>query len=150
MTQPNDEVSLAKKKEIHKWNDFNVFIEVENCGEKKVTTIWVITKKETPTKALLVAKGFQEQYHCPIDPPTASKSTLQIMLPLSTMPNFSCKIITVKAAFLQSHFIDREIFLEPSEEYQSQGKLRKLNKAVYELNDPSRQWFESVKDVFYL
>ena len=70
------------------------------------------------------------------------------MLPLSNMPNFSCKIITVKAAFLQSHFIDKEIFLEPFEEYQSQRKFQKLNKAAHEYTDASRKWFESVKDAF--
>ena len=58
------------------------------------------------------------------------------------------KTTDVKAAFLQSHAIDREIYLEIPPESNSSGKLRKLNIAVYGLTDAARQWFDSVKDVF--
>ena len=49
------------------------------------------------------------------------KSTLQIMLSLSTMFKWTCKPTDVKAAFLQSHAIDREIYLEPPPESNSSG-----------------------------
>ena len=70
------------------------------------------------------------------------------MLSLSTMFKWTCKTTDVKAAFLHSHATDREIYLEPSPESNSSGKLWKLNKAVYGLTDAARQWFDRVKDAF--
>ena len=64
------------------------------------------------------------------------------------MFKWTCKTTDVKAAFLQSHAIDREIYLEPPPEFNSSGKLWKLNKAVYGLTDAARQWFDRVKDAF--
>ena len=67
---------------------------------------------------------------------------------LSPMFKWTCKTTDVKAALLQSHAIDREIYLEPPPEFNSSGKLWKLNQAVYGLTDAARQWFDSVKDAF--
>ena len=63
------------------------------------------------------------------------------------MFKWTCKT-TVKAAFLLSHAIDWEIYLEPPPESNSSGKLRKLNKAAYGLTDAAQQWFDSVNYAF--
>ena len=47
----------------------NVFTEIENNGQTKICTRWVITTKGPNIKACLVAKGFQEQHNYPIDSP---------------------------------------------------------------------------------
>lgn len=92
MSQHNNEVSYAKKKNIQNWKKFTVFTEVKDCDQSKITATWVITKKDTYIKVRLIEKMFQEQHDCPIDLPIAM---LQIMLPLPTMLNFSCEITDV-------------------------------------------------------
>ena len=143
-----DNILQAKLSEIQNWKNFNVFTEIDNNRQIKISTRWVITTKGPNIKARLVSKGFQEQHNYPIDSPNVSKSTLRIMLSLSTMFKWTCKTTDVKAAFLHSHATDREIYLEPSPESNSSGKLWKLNKAVYGLTDAARQWFDRVKDAF--
>ena len=49
ISQPNDDVSLAKVKESQDWKYFNVFTEIDNYGQHKTT------KRETHTKVQLVA-----------------------------------------------------------------------------------------------
>ena len=143
-----DNILQAKLSEIQRWKNFNVFTEIDINGKTKISTRWVITTKGPNIKARLVAKGFQEQHNYPIDSPTVSKSTLQILLSLSTMFKWTCKTTDVKAAFLLSHAIDQEIYLEPPPESNSSGKLWKLNKAAYSLTDAAQQWFDSVNYAF--
>ena len=50
----------------------NVFTKIDNTGQTKICTRWVITTKGLNIKACLVAKGFQEQHNYPIDSPTIS------------------------------------------------------------------------------
>ena len=40
------EVIEAKEKELDNWNKFNVFQEVQDIGQKTISTRWVITQKE--------------------------------------------------------------------------------------------------------
>lgn len=56
---------------------------------------------------------------------------------------WKCMSLDVKTAFLQSHQLEREIFLVPPKEANT-NKLWKLNKAVYGLNEASRQWYNRV------
>lgn len=70
------------------------------------------------------------------------------MLTLSNIFGWTCKTTDMKAAFLQSHPIDRAINLQPPPESNSANKLWKLNKAVYDLADAAWQWFDSVKNTF--
>lgn len=57
-----DSVKLAKKNELDKLKDFDTYEEVENSGQKKLSTRWVITTKEGRVKARLVARGFEEDF----------------------------------------------------------------------------------------
>ena len=106
-------------------------------------------KKETHTKLWLVTKRFQEQHNSLTDS-TTSKTTLWIMLSWSTVFNLSYKIDDAKAASLQSHTIERAVFLEPPPQYQYQGKLWKLNGPVYRLTHAFRKCFVGAKDALDL
>ena len=49
----------------------------------------------------------------------------------------------VRAAFLQSDKLDREIFVEPPPERTKPGVVWKLLKPSYGLKDASKKWFQS-------
>ena len=52
-----------------------------------------------------------------------------------------CKSIDIKAAFMQSHFIDRNIFVNPLKEAKVPAdKVWNLNTTVYGLAEASRTW----------
>ena len=60
------EVIEAKDKEVTNLTDYDTFEEVEDTGQEKIGSRWVITEKEkhdgqkSQIKARLVARGFQE------------------------------------------------------------------------------------------
>ena len=55
--------------------------------------------------------------------------------------------IDIKSVFLQSHSIDREIFVKPPKEVdESPNKVWKLNTTIYGLTDASRSWHISIKN----
>ena len=61
---------------------------VEDKGQKLISTRWVITEKEYPDvevkpKSRLVIRGFEENEDIQADSPTASKTTLRIVLALA-------------------------------------------------------------------
>ena len=62
---------------------------------------------------------------------------------------WQCNTIDVKAAYLQSNIIEREVYLWPPAEYYN-GKLWKLNKTVYGLCDAARSWYLKVKSELLL
>ena len=144
------EVIEAKEKELDNWNKFNVFKEVQDVGQKTISTRWVITQKEQENdkyiKARLVVKGFQEDERIQTDSPTAAKSTLRMVIALAANESWSLQTIDIKAAFLQGKSLMREIFVIPPKEKRKDGILWKLNKVAYGLGDASRNWYLSVKD----
>ena len=63
------------------------------------------------------------------------------------MKLWKIKITDTKSAFLQGQNIERDLFLVLPKDSDDENKLRKLNKAVYGLNDLARQWYVSAKEV---
>ena len=59
----NNQVIEAKERELQSWRE-NVYKEVENKGQKDISTRWIVTEKikegEEICKARLVARGFEE------------------------------------------------------------------------------------------
>ena len=47
----DSEVTSAKVTDLKKLQQFNTYKEVKDCGQHKLSTRWVITKKEGQTKA---------------------------------------------------------------------------------------------------
>lgn len=84
------EVLLAKEKEYNNLTEYNTFEEVKDDGQQRVSSRWVITKKEkhdgqkTDYKARLVARGFQEECKPQADSPTAMKESIKIFLAVAT------------------------------------------------------------------
>jgi transposase InsO family protein len=145
-----DEVLCAMKKELDNWQQFNVFERVPYCGQKLMSTRWVITEKESgderTVKARLVVRGFEEETPVQSDSPTVHKESLRLFLAAAATLGNDIHSIDIKAAFLQGQVIDRVIYVQPPKECESDTSVVwKLNKCVYGLVDASRNWFLSVK-----
>ena len=135
----------AKQAELQNWINEKVYDEVQDNGQGTISVRWVITPKliagEMSTKARLVARGFEDNSPIRTDSPTCMRESLRITLAYSACKEWHVNSIDIKAAFLQGKPIDRDIFLRPPAEANSNGKLWKLNKVVYGLPDASRVWY---------
>ncbi len=144
------EVKQAMALEIENWKNHNVFTEVEDEGQTAVSSRWVITEKYKEgvkcVKARLVARGFEEADIGEIrkDSPTCGKESLRLCLTLFASMNWKINSLDIKAAFLQGNPIEREVYIMPPKEVQT-NKLWKLNKTVYGLADASRTWYLRVR-----
>ena len=79
------EVREAKQKELENWSKFEVYEEVQDCGQPFLSVHWVCTEKSVDghkrIKARLVASGFEEisSEKVRVDSPTGSKEVLRIL-----------------------------------------------------------------------
>lgn len=143
-------VFSAKMAEIDNWMRFGVFEEVDDLGQTSITTRWVVTLKEDKgeksVKARLVVRGFQEDTEVQSDSPTATKESLRAILSIAATRGWKLHTIDIKAAFLQGKPIERDVYLRPPREAAVEGRLWKLIKPAYGLNDAARSWYFSVRD----
>ena len=82
----NIDVLEAKIRELQNWKDHDVFTEIADDGQKRITVRWVISEKSidgnNSIKARLVARGFKESEDSSIrrDSPTCTKESLRLTL----------------------------------------------------------------------
>ena len=140
----------AKKQELDKWKELDVYTEVDNEGQSYITGRWVLNEKEVDKikvkKARFVARGFQELDEHQSDSPCCNQETTRVVLSVIASKEWNINSLDIKAAFLQGNEIDREIFLKPPKEANSPDKLWRLNRCVYGLQDASRFWFFRVQE----
>ena len=135
------DVVQAKQSEIENWKKFDVFTEVQDNGQKRISTRWVITEKMNENdnhkniKARLVVRGFEEEEQVQSDSPTAAKSTLRLVIALAANENWDLQTIDIKAAFLQGNKVDRDIFVIPPKDIREDSIIWKLNKVAYRLSE---------------
>ena len=148
----SERVSQAKQNEIEKWKEEAVYDEVEDVGQQKISTTWVITEKEkegvTVTKARLVARGNEESNEdIKTNSPTCMKDSVRMVLAIAAGKGWKVRSLDVKAAFLQGKEIERNLYLQPPPEFRKKGFVWKLKKVVYGLCDASRSWYLRVVEV---
>ena len=147
------EIIDAKNKEVENLRDFDTFDEVVDEGQKKIGSRWVITKKEshdgqkTDYKARIVARGFQEEEKPQSDSPTAMRESIKIFLAVAANEELEIEAIDIKAAFLQSKVLDREVFVEPPKDLKQENTIWKLKKPLYGLDDASRKFWIRIKEI---
>ena len=139
----------AMSTEIHNLVD-NVFDEVDDIGQEYINTKLDFTEKSNGSKswvkARLVAKGFQEDTKdIRTDTPTCSKTNLRTVLAIAATNRWRVKSIDIKSAFLQGRHIESEVIVKPPKEA-GVGKLWKLKKALYGLNDAAREWYLKINE----
>lgn len=144
---------VAKQEEINNWKNNDVFEEVQDEGQKCVSTRWVCSLKETDKgilpKARLVARGFEEFniQELQKDSPTCASESLRLMLTVICQNKWKVHSMDIKSAFLQGMELSRVIHVRPPPEADSKGVLWKLKKCVYGLADASLYWYNRVKTI---
>ena len=148
------EVIEAKEKEIENLKKYEVFEKVKDEGQQSIGTRWVITQKEnhdgqkTQFKARLVARGFQEVEKVQSDSPTALRDSFRIFLSLAATTRIEkLRSIDIRAAFLHSDKLKREVFVRLPKDIAEEGILWKLQKPLYGLTDAGRRFWLRVKAI---
>ena len=72
-----------------------------------------ICEGQKGAKARLVAGRFDDEDQVPSDSPTAAKSTLRTVLAITANDGWIIETIDIKAAFLQSCTINRNVYILP-------------------------------------
>ena len=124
---PN-ELLAAKFEEIKRWNDYDVYQEIENTGQKAISTRWVNTKKDGVIKARLVARGYEDtELSERVDSPTCEKSNLRLAITIAASNQWQINSLDIQSAFLQGECVEGDIFLKPPKEVKTDcvWKLKK-------------------------
>ena len=143
-----EEIKLAMKSEIAKFEKFGAFEEVDDEGQRRIPIRWVVTEqpndgKNEPYKARLCMRGDLEDGKEDIraDSPTASKDTLKLALIIAANEGLKVKSIDINSAFLQGKSLSRKIYVSPPPEANRTGKLWLLNQAAYGILDGGRMFY---------
>ena len=135
------ECMAAKLEELNKLAAFDTYTIVDDEGQERITTTWVLTEKGTEKRARLTARGFQEETTFPTDSPTVQKHSMKLMLAISATEKWIISTTDITSAFLQGSEMDRHVYVKPPRESNQKGKLWLLNKCLYGLKDASRKWY---------
>merc|ERR1712082_257913 len=141
------EVKEAKMTEVNNLLDYDLFEEVKDEGQETIGNRWVVTEKEKhdgqkqKTKARLVALGFQETLKPQSDSPTVSKESFKTLMAITANSDFKLASVDIRAAFLQSRILDRDLFMLPLPDIKKPGMILKLKKPLYSLDDASRKFW---------
>ena len=136
----------AKEAELKKLKDFQTYTVVEDQGQPRISTTWVMTEKGDGVRARLTARGYEEEDDFPKDSPTLQKFSFRILLMLAALNSWVIETTDIKSAFLQGSPLERLVLVKPPKEADMKGKLWKLEKCLYGLKDASRQWYLKVSN----
>ena len=147
------EVKAAKMNEIRNLKDYDTFAEVQYEGQERIGSWWVVTEKEKhdgqkqKTKARLVARRFQETLKPQSDSPTVSKESFKTLMAITANSDFKLASVDIRAAFLQSRTLDRDVFMLPPPDIKKPVMIWKLKKPLYGLDDALGKFWLRVKEV---
>ena len=137
----------AKSDELSNWVKLGVYREVDDTGQPRVSSRWVLSIKNDGTpKARLVARGFEDEELMPYEKqsPTCSKEAIRLIMTISAIFSWPLESIDIKFAFLQGDMATRTVHLQPPKEAAT-NKLWLLTKCVYGLSDASLGWYKKLK-----
>ena len=97
-------------------------------------------------KAPLVARGYEDDTtNVATDSPTVNKESLRLTFMIVASKQWNINSLDIRAAFLQGQKLTRVVYIKPPREANMKGKLWKLIRCVYGLNDASRNFYLTVK-----
>ena len=138
----------AKIAELEKLKEFDTYEIVDDIGQEAISTTWVLTEKEGNIRARLTARGFEEESNVRSDSPTVESASMRFLLTITALKKWELRTTDIKSAFLQGQVLDREVFIKPPREANCPGKLWKLYKCLYGLNDASKKWYDEMERRF--
>jgi len=100
-------------------------------------------KMDGRPKARIVPWGHRdiEKGNIRCDAPCLTLDSLRLLFSISAEKKWLLGHMDVKAAFLQAHGFEREVFVKPPREECAPGKLWKLEAAAYGLTESGRLWY---------
>ena len=78
---------------------------------------------------------------------TLLRESLKIYFAVAANEGFKLRSIDIRA-FLRAKGLDREVYMELPKDVKKEGKIWKLKKLLYGLNDASRKFWLKVREVF--
>ena len=145
----------AKNLEIQHFKDYGVYKEVLDHGQPRISSGWVLTRKiidgENKVKARLVCHGNQQSVwntdsSTRTDSPTVKRKSIKVLVAMAAQYGWMVKTQDVTAAFLQAKDLIREVYVQPPRDIQVEGKIWKLIKPMYGLDEASYLWYETLKE----
>lgn len=140
----------AVKMEIDALNENNTWTMIDDVGQDVIDTKWVFKKKRNKEgkvevyKARLVARGFQQKgiLFDEVYSPVTNLTTVRTLLAIAG--HFSWKVhqMDISSAFLHS-IINDDVYIKLPEGFRVEGKIGKLNKAIYGLKKAPRYWYDT-------
>ena len=91
-------------------------------------------------------KIIKQLYQPQSDSPMAAKESFKLLAALAANCEFKVVSIDIRAVFLQAKKLDREVFVRPPDDIKKEGKIWKLLKPLYGLDDASRKFYLQVKE----
>ena len=82
------------------------------------------------------------------DSPTALRESAKLFYSIGANQGFHLRSIDIRAAFLQSNDLDREVIVEPLSDMKREGIVWILVKPLYGLKDASRKFWLKVREIF--
>ena len=141
---------MAKKTELEKLKHYNIYEEVCDNGQPRISTRFVMTKKGDQVRARLVARGYEEDTYTQSDSPTVSKAAMRTCLTIASAKNWSICSTDIRSAFLQSRQLIREVFITPPREADcGYNTIWKLNRSLYGLSDAALEFYLSLREELF-
>jgi len=150
LDQYNQDIVDAKEKEFQNLLEHDVFESVNDEGQTTISTKWIFHDKIDDdgskwVKGRLVARGFEERLvDKKIDSPTCSRQGLRLEFITASSMDWEIKSMDISAAFLQGNQLKRAVYVQPPADLREDGKIWKLKRCLYGLNDAPREWYDRV------
>ena len=96
----------------------------------------------------MVTKGFQEGEKPQSNQPTMVCESLNIYFAVASNEGLNIRSLDIRAAFSQARELDREVYMKPPIDIKKKGKIWKLKKPLYGLNDAFIKFWLKVREVF--
>ena len=151
-----DQWRQAMREELQSFEDNNAWEIVDRPNEGSIVQCkWVLNKKldvndKVRYRARLVAKGFTQRYGVDYEDtfsPVIKHSTLRMLFALSVQYDMDITHLDVITAFLNGH-LEENIYMCIPEGFvnKSNGKVLKLNRAIYGLKQSALVWYKRVQE----
>ena len=74
-----------------------------------------------------------------------SRQAFRMVFVLASIMLWELHSLDITSVFLQGNNIEREVFVWPPSEIMEEGKIWKLQRCIYGLNDAPREWYNRVE-----
>lgn len=111
-----------------------MYTKCQSVSNDPISLRWVITEKKIDgkchVKARLVARGF-ESFDQRCDSPTCSKENIRLVFAIISSNGWSLRSLDIKEAFLQGDMIDRNVFVVPPKEAETDAIWRLKKNCIW-------------------